>query len=112
MDCYLPNKANDDVREFKTAVVDVSIMNESMKSLKLKGEIECDALPPYAHNIVLRHNLNNVMISFSALSYMFADSRSTIYSYKMDGVDKDWIVPNTTREVCRIMVLSRVTTDL
>lgn len=92
VDCYLPNKANDDVREFKTAVVEVSIMNESMKSLKLKGEIECDALPPYAHNIVLRHNLNNVMISFSALSYMFADSRSTIYSYKMDGVDKDWIV--------------------
>lgn len=92
VDCYLPHKADENVPDFKTSIVDISIMNENMKDLLSQEKVKCDALPPYTHTLVLKHNLNNIAISFSALSYMFSDSRSSIYAYKMDGVDKDWII--------------------
>lgn len=92
VDCHLPHHADENTYNFKTAIVDISIMNENIKNLMSQKEIECDALPPYTHHLVLKHNLNNIAISFSDLSYMFTDSKSNIYAYKMDGIDKDWSI--------------------
>lgn len=89
VDCYIPGQHVTNTVAPKTAIVDVSIMNIPLKELMDRGDMEKGLLPPYAQSLTLAYNQNNVMLSFSSLSY--TNQQANRYAYRLKGVDKDWI---------------------
>lgn len=70
-------------------IVDISIMNIPLSEVvKENTEIAAD-LPPYTGSVTLPYDRNNVMFSFSCLSYI--NPQANRYAYRMEGIDKDWI---------------------
>lgn len=87
VDCYNPMYDTADSTEFSTAIVDVSVMNVLLSDL-YEGR-ENNPLPPYTDRLSLPHNQNNIMLTFSGLTYKSPSSVG--YAYMLEGVDKEWI---------------------
>jgi ligand-binding sensor domain-containing protein/signal transduction histidine kinase/DNA-binding response OmpR family regulator len=51
----------------------------------------------YTNNITLSYGKSNISIDVAALSYIIPEMNE--YAYKMDGVDKDWIVLKKNRRI-------------
>lgn len=51
---------------------------------------------PYTTNIVLKHNQNNLTISFASNNYVNTLSKTT-YEYMLEGFDEKWIPSNNKR---------------
>ena len=51
----------------------------------------------YTNSITLPYNNSNISIDVAALSYVIPEMNE--YSYKMDGVDKNWITLNKNRKI-------------
>lgn len=87
IDCYDPDMDIIDSLEFRTAIVDVSVMNIPINEL-YKSDTSF-ILPPYTDNLRLPYNQNNLMLTFSGVT--FVNPSSIGYAYMMEGIDKDWI---------------------
>lgn len=70
-------------------IVDVSIMNIPLSEAVKENPKMAALLPPYTENLMLPYDRNNVMFSFSCLSYV--NPQANRYAYRMEGIDKDWI---------------------
>lgn len=87
VDCYNPMYDTANSTDFSTAIVDVSVMNILLSDLY--EDRENKPLPPYTDRLSLPHNQNNIMLTFSGLTYKAPSSVG--YAYMLEGVDKEWI---------------------
>lgn len=87
VDCYNPIQDTVDSTAFSTAIVDISVMNVRFSELYNKEDNKL--LPPYTKDLTLSYNQNNIMLTFSGLTYRSPSSVG--YAYMLEGVDKEWI---------------------
>lgn len=87
IDRYDPANDISDSIYFSTAIVDVSVMNMPISDFidSSVGRL----LPPYTKNLKLSYDQNNIMLTFSGLT--FKSPSSLGYVYRLDGIDRDWI---------------------
>lgn len=84
---FTPNRSVKYNKALKTYVTRLSINNKDIvptNDNKILGKSIV-----HTDKIYLSHDQNNISIDFSAL--YFSNSESTKYTYKMEGIDKDWI---------------------
>lgn len=90
IDSYIPSSTEyKDTIPSPVYIVDISIMNVPISEFNKRKNQIAEALPPYTQSLVLAHDQNNVMFSFSCLSYV--NPQANRYAYRMQGIDKDWI---------------------
>lgn len=87
VDCYNPMQDTADSTAFSTVIVDISVMNVLLADLYEKNENK--PLPPYTDILSLPYNQNNIMLTFSGLTYR--SPFSVGYAYMLEGVDEEWI---------------------
>lgn len=105
IDCYLPNHRVIDSVLPRTAIVDISVMNVPLQELLDEDELKNVLLPPYTKALTLAHNQNNVMLSFSSLSY--TNPQANRYAYRLNGVDKEWIYVDANKRYISYNNLNR-----
>lgn len=89
VDCFASQLNTADTIMHKTAIVDIRVMNTPIENLVYSEEIESELLPPYAKELTLTYNQNNISLVFSSLS--FSNPKFNRYAYRMVGIDTDWI---------------------
>ena len=70
-----------------------------MRGIMINGkQISRDSLTEYTSRIMLPYHQNALTLSFSALEFQFPER--VRYTYKLDGVDRDWnLADNTNRAI-------------
>ena len=88
---FHPSRIIDNEIPPKLVFTDFKINNKSIDiAEKYSGEIILDSSICYQRKIVLPYSLNNFSIQFAALH--FASSKKNQYRFKLEGIDKDWII--------------------
>ena len=92
--CFKPSDFNKNIYAPKVYITGFQVNNKdlaiSKKGSPLKRSIT------YTDKIVLKNNESNFSIDFAALSYTAPEMAQ--YTYKMEGLDKDWIFLETNRK--------------
>lgn len=52
-------------------------------------------IPAYTEQLILSHDENNLIVSFASSNYL-TSSNSSIYEYKLEGFDPEWIPTHST----------------
>jgi signal transduction histidine kinase/ligand-binding sensor domain-containing protein/DNA-binding NarL/FixJ family response regulator len=87
---FYPDNINDNFQELPITITDIKIFGTSWAKLDPDIRYAISPVgPEFADKITLKHNQNSIYLTFAVLDYSNNPLHYT-FSYRLDGVDKDW----------------------
>ncbi len=84
----------DSTPNISPCITDVKIFNTSLELIAEDERNEISSsLPPYTNEVCLTQAQNDFTLEFSNFSYV--NPENTLFGFKLDGHDKEWIYPET-----------------